>query len=97
VINSAPFQYAVMSYSQKGGKSMGSMHVLKYVQVPTFESKNKTHVALAEHSEAAHKAATKGNDAEIREIEAEIDKAAAKLWRLSNEELAEIKRSLEDM
>jgi hypothetical protein len=52
---------------------------------------------LAELSEAAHRAAAKGDSAEVARIEEEIDQAAARLWGLWDDDLAEIKRSLEEM
>jgi hypothetical protein len=96
-LNSAPFNLAVQSYSQKGGKSFGTPHVLEFIRLPTFDSENQVHGELARLSESAHKAASGGSVVEIAEIEAEVDKAAAKLWGLSDVDLAEIKRSLEDM
>jgi len=94
VLNSAPSRVFVGSYCIS---TQFSTHVLALMAIPAFKSGNKRHDALAEMSNRAHKAAAKGNGAEVREIEAEIDKAAAKLWGLSDSELAEIKRSLEDM
>jgi len=95
-INSSPFQFAVSSYSQKGGKSMGSMHVLRYLSIPTFSG---THVQtkLGELSKGAHKAAKSGDVDELRTIEGQIDKAVTKLWNLSEEDLTEIKQSLAEM
>ncbi len=52
---------------------------------------------LAELSEGAHKTAAKGDEEEVEQIEKEVDRWAVKLWDLSDEELAEIKRSLEEM
>jgi methylase of polypeptide subunit release factors len=96
-VNSAPFQFAVHSFSQKGGKSMGSMHVLRYARVPQFSAKEKGHQKLAELSRSAHEAAAAGELGEVVKIEGQIDHWAAKLWSLSDEELAEIKRSLEEV
>ena len=92
-INSSPARLAVRNYIVLHPDP----HVLQNLNIPEFSSDAKVHRFLAELSESAHKAVAKGNDAEVREIEAEIDKAAARLWGLSDSELAEIKRSLEDM
>jgi hypothetical protein len=73
------------------------VHVLKHIAVPKYSDIAKVHMRLVELSQSAHKTAAKGNDADVREIEAEIDKTAAKLWGLSDEDLTEIKRSLEEM
>jgi SAM-dependent methyltransferase len=71
-------------------------HILQNVAVPKFSPANKGHQRLAELSEAAHEAAAKGEDTEVRRIEGEVDRWAAKMWGLTDEELAEMKRSLED-
>jgi len=72
-------------------------HVLDNVKVPKFSPTNRIHTRLAELSEAAHKAAAKGETAEVRQIEKQVDHWTVKLWGLTDEELAEIKRSLEEM
>lgn len=97
VVNSSPFNFAVQSYSQKGGKSFGTPHVLKYVYLPTFSKNSENHHKLSELSQFAHNATAEGNITEVARIEKEIDKQATKLWNLTDEELAEIKRSLEEM
>jgi len=97
VLNSSPYNFAVQSYSQKGGKSFGTPHVLEYVYLPTFSKNNEIHIKLSELSQYAHKAAAEGKNTELAQIEEEIDQQAAKLWNLSEEELTEIKRSLEEM
>jgi len=48
------------------------------------------------HFPAAHKAAASGETAEVKKLEEKIDRAPAKLWALSDDNLAEIKRSLEE-
>jgi hypothetical protein len=92
-LNSAPSCLAVAAYAIQ---IQMDMHILENVGVPQFSKSNKTHLRLAELSEGAHKAAAKGETAEVKKIEEEIDREAARLWRLSDEHLAEIKRSLEE-
>ena len=45
----------------------------------------------------APEATASGDAARVREIEAEIDRLAAELWGLSQQELEEIQRSLEEL
>ena len=45
----------------------------------------------------APEATAAGDTARVREIEAEIDRLAAALWGLSQQELEEIQRSLEEL
>lgn len=97
VVNAAPFQFAVSSYSQRGGKSMGSMHVLRYIRVPKFSAQNIVHLKLAKLSKATHKATKNDEAGVVKELEQQIDNYSAKLWDLSDEDLTEIKRSLEEI
>jgi hypothetical protein len=97
LVNSSPFQFAAISYSQEGGKSMGSMHILEHIRIPRFDRKNPVHLRLAELSKQAHEAAKVGDEMRLREIEAEIDRQAAKLWNLSDDELREIQQSLREL
>jgi len=97
LVNSSPFQFAAISYSQEGGKSMGSMHILEHIRIPRFDPKNPVHFRLAELSMQAHEAAKAGDEMRLREIEAEIDLWAAKLWGLSGKELQEVQESLAEL
>ena len=97
LVNSSIFQYAVTSYSQAGGKSMGSMHVLKNIRIPKFDSANKVHQELAGLSESAHYAVATGEGAGVRNLEDRIDELAAQIWGLTEEELKEIQESLADL
>jgi hypothetical protein len=97
LVNSSPFQFAAISYSQEGGKSMGSMHILEYIRIPRFDPNNPVHLRLAELSMQAHEAARIGDEMRLREIEAEIDRWAAKLWNLSDDELRDIQQSLAEL
>ena len=72
-------------------------HVLNYIAIPRFNSTNQTHRALATLSQQAHAATAAGDAARVREIEAEIDRLAAKLWGLTDAELREIQESLEEL
>jgi hypothetical protein len=97
LVNSSPFQFAAISYSQEGGKSMGSMHILEHIRIPRFDPKNPVHCRLAELSMQAHEAAKIGDEMRLREIEAEIDLWAAKLWNLTDDELRDIQQSLAEL
>jgi SAM-dependent methyltransferase len=92
VVNSSPVRLAIRSYIVLHPDP----HVLTNVSIPDFVRKNRLHSDLAELSEAAHKATTAGKTAEVNEIERRIDQLAAGLWRLSEADLAEIRRSLEE-
>jgi len=102
LINSSPFQYTSISYSQAGGKSMGSPHLLENIRIPKFDPNNKLHIYLSELSQKAHEIAKNIKDEEIlnddiKKIEEEIDKVSAEIWGLTEEELRDIKISLRDI
>jgi hypothetical protein len=97
LVNSAPFQFAAVAYSQEGGKSMGSMHVLEHIRIPRYDPSNPGHRQLADLSQEAHEAARVGDEKHLQMIEAEIDRRAAMLWGLSDEELREIQKSLREV
>jgi SAM-dependent methyltransferase len=118
LLNSAPFDFAVRSYSQRGGKSFASPQILENLRVPRFDKTVRLHRKLADFSMAAHGAVVAGtlrvpsagengtvprgacvpsaDDAgAVDRIQREVDRCAAGLWNLSQEELAEIRRSLQ--
>jgi DNA anti-recombination protein RmuC len=61
--------------------------------VPT----NLTHQQLARLSQRAHELAAAGDEQALKAVEDEVDRAAAELWGITDEELAEIQRSLEEL
>lgn len=97
MLNSSPFNYAVQSYSQKGGKSFGTPSILENVRIPGFDKANRIHIQLAELSSKAHSATTQGDTESIEHIEAQVDLLAAKVWGLSQSELNEIHQSLAEL
>ncbi|MCL6446657.1 MAG: SAM-dependent methyltransferase [Armatimonadetes bacterium] len=91
-INSSPARLAVRNYIVLHPDP----HVLNNLNIPRFTAGDERHRTLAALSRAAHEAAAKGEAGEIKRIEDEIDRWAARLWGLTGEELAEIKQSLEE-
>ncbi len=80
-----------------------STHVLEKLKIPLFIPEDPLHNRIADLSQTAHELAPRAYNgdeaaqAELRRVEEEIDRAAAQLWGLSDEELADIKRSLEEL
>ena len=97
LVNSSIFQYAVTSYSQAGGKSMGSMHVLQNIRIPKFDPANKAHKEIAGLSQNAHHATQIGDEVGVKELEQRIDELAAQIWGLTEQELKEIQKSLVEL
>jgi hypothetical protein len=92
-LNSAPTRAAVAAYAVQ---IQVDTHVLSNIAVPKFSRSNPIHIELTALSKQAHAAVATADSATMGRIEGEIDKASAKLWNLADEELAEIKRSLEE-
>jgi len=97
LFNSAPCEALIIFSYGGGGGGIAAPSVLDRVNIPKFSSKNKLHLKISDLSKAAHKAASKGDESELKSIEEEIDKWAAKLWGLTDDELSEIRKSLEEI
>ena len=52
---------------------------------------------LAALSQQAHQLAAAGDEAGLAAVEAQVDEAAAELWSITDRELKEIRRSLEEL
>lgn len=94
LLNSAPARFTIQSFVIS---TQMSPHVISRLTIPAFSFGNPIQRQLATLSQEAHEAMAAGNAARVREIEAEIDQLAAKLWGLSQQELADIQRSLEEL
>ncbi len=92
-LNSAPSRLVVQGYVALHP----SPHVLQHIAVPEFDAANPVHARLAELSQQAHDLAAAGDAAALSVVEAQVDEAAAKLWGITDEELADIRRSLEEL
>jgi hypothetical protein len=95
-LNSAPSRLLVQAYVVTIGIST---HVLEHVAVPGFAPSNTLHQSLSSLSQRAHQLAAQGKatQAELRRVEEEIDRKAAELWGLSEEELKGIQVSLKEI
>jgi SAM-dependent methyltransferase len=97
LLNSSAGDFAIRSFFSTGGGGIGAPVVLEHIRIPRFDPKNPVHCRLAELSMQAHEAAKIGDEMRLREIEAEIDRWAAKLWNLTDDELRDIQQSLAEL
>lgn len=97
MLNSSMCNYALQSYSQKGGKSFGTPQVLENLKVPAFIANDQVHQKLALLSQQAHEATLLGQNEQVTLIEAEIDMLAANVWGLTDKELLEVQESLNEL
>ncbi len=95
-LNSGPADVVVRGYTVS---TQISTHVLEHVAVPKFEAENEVHRRLAELSMRAHELAAQGESGaeELAEVEDKVDRAAAELWGITDQELAAIKETLEEL
>ena len=94
-LNSSASRLAVAAYAVEISIDT---HVLSNIAIPRFDSKNTVHRNLAKLGERAHQAKSQQNLSLLQqtEVEVQVDKEAAALWDLTEAEMIEIKRSLED-
>jgi SAM-dependent methyltransferase len=95
-LNSSIGQMAAISYAVE---IQMDPHILEHIRVPHYNPDDPVHRQLAELSQQAHELAAQGEERveELKEVEEEIDALVARLWGLTEEELREIKTSLEEL
>jgi hypothetical protein len=93
ILNSSPSRFVVQGYIVLHPDP----HILEHVAIPRFEPDNAVHQGLAALSRQAHASTTAGDAPEVKRIEAEIDRLAARLWGLTEAELREIQRGLAEL
>jgi SAM-dependent methyltransferase len=94
LLNSSPATYAIYSYCIE---TQMTPHIMNNILIPKYDSSNKLHMQLSVFSKQAHQAAAEDKQEEVAEIEEQIDKLAARLWGLSDEEVNEITLSLQEL
>ncbi len=94
MLNASPSDLVVRCYTVS---TQMSTHVLEHVRIPKFDPKDPVHQRLAELSLACHEATARGDSETVRAHEAEIDRLAAQLWGITDDELAAIQAALADM
>jgi hypothetical protein len=94
LLNSCIFSFVLQSYIAW----FYSTHALQNIRIPKYDPANPLHQELAALSQRAHELAAAGQPIErIKPIEEEIDRKAAQLWGLTDEELVGIKASLKEL
>ncbi len=72
-------------------------HIVENIRIPKYDSQNTFHLTLAKLSEQAHKLAEADDEKGLNLVEDKVDQAAGELWGLTEEELTEIKESLDEI
>jgi hypothetical protein len=92
-LNSSPSRFVVQNYIVLHRDP----HILQRVRLPHYDAAKPAHCQLAALSQQAHAATAAGEAARVQEIEAEIDRLAARLWGLTEGELREMQESLAEL
>lgn len=74
-----------------------SPHVLQQIAVPRFNEKRTSHMRIADLSREGPLAAAKGESEGVAVLEAELDRAAAQLWDITESELRTIQDALTEI
>ena len=95
VLNASPSVMLVWGYISLHP----SPHVLEHIAIPRFDRSDTLHQSLSSLSQRAHQLAAKGKDVgnELLQVEEEIDRKAAELWGLTDEELKDIQAALREI
>ena len=91
LINSSLVGTFIRSFSS-AGRGFGAPSIISHIALPAYIPTNPLHANLLALSQQAHRLATqrKAYEKELRLVEQEIDRQAARLWGLTDSELAKI-------
>ena len=90
LLNSSPAQCAASGYIVLHP----SPHIMEHIGIPKFVAKSDVHRRLAELSEACHATVGKDKDTQLGALEAKIDRCAAKVWEITDDELKAMQEAL---
>jgi len=93
LLNSSPAQVAAAAYVVLHP----SPHIMENIGIPRYNNENAFHELVVQKSAACHTAAAKGDADAVAALEAEIDRAAAKIWGITDDELRAIQDALAEM
>jgi hypothetical protein len=92
-LNSSIANAFFQSFSS-AGRGMGAPSILNRIQLSRFDSGDSLHISLSDLSSRCHAAASKDDLKLVASLEAEIDKAAATLWGITDNELKAVQEAL---
>ena len=90
-LNSSPARFVASTYIVS---TQISTHILEYIKVPKFSENNPLHLQIAEISEQCHEQTSNRNSEQVLNLEADLDRFTAKLWKLTDKELKVIQDAL---
>jgi hypothetical protein len=93
VLNASSVRLAVASYAVN---IQMDTHILQNIAIPTFSSRDEIHRELAKAAKAAHEAVVRDDVNALGQIEEKIDLLVGMIWELSEQEIKDIRLSLEE-
>jgi len=96
VMNSRLFNFAVNCYSQSGGKSFASTHVLRQISVPRYDAGDRSHGRIVALATACRDAASAEDGDELARLEADLDAAVSDLWGITKKGRAALRSALSE-
>jgi hypothetical protein len=94
IMSSTCVEALIKLFSQLGGKGFAPPSIIDRIRIPSYDNRNPIHRKLAELSKKAHELAIKGAGDELTKVEFEIDNFVSQLYRLTDEEFKEIRKSV---
>ncbi len=91
LINSSLIGAFIRSFSS-AGRGFGAPSIINHISLPPYAPSNPLHKTLSTFSKQAHQLAVqrKIKEVDIRQVEKEIDRQAARIWGLTDSELARV-------
>ena len=96
ILNSSPVRLKIGT-STGSGRGFGAPSMLKPLSIPKFKEIDENHNQLVKLSKQCHVAEVSADTDKLSKLEAEIDKVAAKLWDITDNELEAIQGALKEM
>jgi len=90
-LNSSPARFVASTYIVS---TQISTHILEYIKVPKFSESNPLHLQIAQISVQCHEQTSNGNNEQVLNLETDLDRCTAKLWKLTDKELKGIQDAL---
>ena len=87
----------LLHWRSSTAKSYGQPHILGIIAIPRYNPKDKTQRRISQLAARCHKAAARSDTEEVTALEGEIDRVAANLWGIKEEELQAIQETLAEI
>ncbi len=97
MLNSTIFSFTAQAYSQTGGKSFGSPHILENLYVPTFDGEDNSHRETARIATDIQASFDQLDAGELKAKEHQLDMVAARVWDIPDSAVDVVWRSMQEL